>query len=99
MIRGTTPTITFKLPFDTEVLDKVWITFSQNNREVFTLSNDRLEMNGNVITTDLSQFETLQLTSNCKVEIQIRCKTTDNKALASKPITTWIERLLKDGEI
>lgn len=99
MIRGTTPTITFTLPFDTNTLDAVWITFSQNDEEVFTLDNSEFLLNGNTITVNLTQKHTLQLTSRGKVEIQIRCKTIHGQAIASKPITTWVERILKDGEI
>ena len=53
----------------------------------------------NVITVTLTQEETLLLNCDCKTEIQIRAKTVDGKALASKIFTVDTERILKDGEI
>lgn len=99
MIRGTTPTVIFTLPFEAEVFETVWITFSQNSREVFTLYSDELILNGDTITAKLTQEQTLKLTGRCKVDIQIRGKTYDGKALASNVMSTWAERILKDGEI
>lgn len=99
MIRGTTPTVKFTLPFDTSLIQSVYITFSQKGEELFTLVNSDCTFLENGITSKLSQRQTLALTHNAPVEIQIRVLTTDGNALASNIIRTVTEKILKDGEI
>lgn len=102
MIRGTTPTLTFTLPFDVNEALKLWLTFSQKHEEVFTLEKEDLNIEENVITCRLTQQQTLSLKCNTPVEIQIRVAFTNESfddALASEIITTSMQRILKDGEI
>ena len=99
MMRGTTPTVEFKLPFSADILQKLWVTFSQNDTEKFTLTKDDVIINDNKIICKLSQLNTLSLNSGCKVEMQIRGLTNDNIAVGSKIISSTPDRILKDGEI
>lgn len=99
MIRGTTPQLDFGLPFDTSIIQEAWVTFSQYNKEVFTLENEALTMEGSLITVKLTQEQTLSLNQNNILEIQIRILTTTGDALASNVIKTDVGRILKDGEI
>lgn len=102
MIRGTTPLLSFTVPFDPTECKRICITFSQNNREVFTLEKRDCTIEDNTISVTLSQDQTLSLTANSSVQIQIRV-TFENgdmdSALASEIITTTVQRILKDGEI
>lgn len=102
MIRGTTPTLMFTLPFDVSNAVRIWITFSQDNREVFTLEKSDLEITENVIKCRLTQSQTLSLKHNARVEMQIRISRYSGSmedALASNIITTSVQRILKEGEI
>ena len=99
MIRGTTPTLKFTLPFDVEQLTTAWLTFSQNNQVVINKTLSDCTYSGKVITLVLTQTDTLALDSKYRVEIQIRGKTTDGKAIASAVFTDSVDRILKDGEI
>jgi hypothetical protein len=99
MIRGTTPTLSFTLPFETELIKKLWVTFSQCNKEIFTLEKDDCELNEYEVEVKLSQRQTLQLLPNAIVEIQLRVLTLDDVALASDVLHTSVQRILKDGEI
>lgn len=99
MFRGTTPTLKFELPFDTAFINTVWITFAQNNKEIFTVKTDACELNENVITAKLTQKQTLQLKGSYEVEIQIRILTNENDALVSHVIKAFVNKILKDGEI
>lgn len=102
MIRGTTPLLTFTLPFDASKATDVWITFSQNNTEVFTITTDNLTIKETTIDCRLTQQQTLALVAGIYVEMQIRIAF-DNEnykdALASDIIRTAVQRILKDGEI
>ena len=99
MIRGTTPTLEFTLPFELVEIDKLWITFSQNNKEVFTVEKQDLVLGDKTISLKLSQKQTLLLSSNSMVNIQIRVVDTKGLAMASNIIKTPVQQILKDGEI
>lgn len=99
MIRGTTPRLNFNLPFDTELIKTVWVTFSQFGSEVFTLENDGLEMEESTISVKLTQEQTLSLRRGEAVEIQIRILTNSDDALASNVMKTEVDGLLKEGVI
>ena len=102
MMRGTTPTLTFTVPFDVSTAKKLWITFSQNNREIFTIDKEDCEIDGETITTVLSQTQTLALSGNCLVKIQMRASfsgSNNDRAVASDIVTVTVNELLKDGEI
>lgn len=99
MIRGTTPTLKFTLPFNADRLVCAWITLAQNKKDIINKPMSDCSCGENIVTVTLTQEETLKLDCNCRTEIQIRVKTVDGKALASKIFTVDTERILKDGEI
>ena len=99
MRRGTTPELTFTLPFEISTIRTIWVTFSQKGKEVFTADNSKCEMNGNEVKVNLSQRDTLRLTSDAPLEIQVRVLTDIGTALASNVIRTTVNRILKEGEI
>lgn len=99
MIRGTTPLLEFGLPFSTDIIKEAWLTFSQFNKEVFTIEDEALTMEGSLISVKLTQEQTLLLSQNSALEIQIRILTNNGDALASNIIRTDVGRILKDGEI
>lgn len=99
MIRGTTPTLIFELPFEVAVLSQAWITLSQNNNEVLTKELSDCEADGNTLTVRLTQEDTLKLQGNTYTQMQIRCKHIDGTAFASNIIEDFTEKILKDGVI
>lgn len=99
MIRGTTPTLEFTLPFDTGLLAEAWVTVSQLKREVFTKELEECSRDGNKLSVTLTQEETLKLECSHKTEIQVRVRTADGTALASQIIAVNTERILRDGVI
>lgn len=99
MIRGTTPTLEFTLPFDVSTLMLAYITFSQSGAEKVEKTLDDCEKNGNKLIVKLTQEDTLALSSGDHTEIQIRAKTFDGEAIASNIIRDRTDRILKDGVI
>lgn len=99
MIRGTTPTLEFKIPFDVGLIDELSIAFSQNSVVVLDKSLIDCTTNGQTIILKLSQIETLKLRAGTRTEIQVRVRIHDGTALASKIISVQTDRILKDGEI
>lgn len=99
MIRGTTPTITFHIPFDTSEIDALSVAFAQKGEVVINKDLDAVALDGNSIIVNLSETDTLMLdASKVFVEMQIRIRMGD-KAMASQIMTEKVERILKDGAI
>lgn len=99
MIRGTTPTLEFTIPFDTSILAEAWVTLSQNDVVVLNKELEDCKCDERKLSVQLTQEETLKLDCNCKTEIQIRARTLEGEALASNIITADTGRILKDGVI
>ena len=99
MIRGTTPTLEFIIPFDTSILDEAWVTLSQNGSVILNKQLGDCQCEERKLTVRLTQEETLKLDCDCKTEIQIRARTKEGEALASNIITVNTDRILKDGVI
>ncbi len=99
MIRGTTPTLEFTIPFDTELLAEAYVTLAQNREVIIDKKLSDCECSGNVITVKLTQEDTLKLQCNCLAEVQIRARTIDGNAVASDIETVSPDRILKDGVI
>jgi len=99
MIRGTTPTMTFTLPTTSDLVKVLWITFSQNYKELFTVEMRDCVLSGNQLEVTLTQEQTLMIKSDADVEIQIRVLSNGGEAFASDIMTTRFDRILKDGKI
>lgn len=83
LYKGTTPIHIFVLPFDTNTIENVVITYSQKNNIVFEKRKDDCIFENNTITVNLSQEETLKFERSYNVEIQVRVRTYDDVAYAS----------------
>lgn len=99
IIRGTTPTLEFVLPFDTDNLADAYVTISQSGVQLVDKPLTACQCNGNKLTVTLTQEETLKLDCKCISEIQIRAKTAGGEAIASNIIQALTGRILKDGVI
>lgn len=96
MIRGTTPTHTFVLPFDSVMVAEVMVIYAQDNEEVLKKDTYDCEKDGNEIRVTLTQEETLTFDHSRNVQIQIRVLTTGGQALASTIYTADVENVLND---
>ena len=101
MYRGTTPTLSFKFPFEQDIVDYVWVTLVQGGviKVDKKLQGSDISISDDSIKVTLSQKETLRLSHNKIVEMQIRVKFNDGSAVASNIMTESVEKILKDGEI
>ena len=99
MIRGTTPTLRFYLPFSVELLEVMYIIMKQNGDKVIEKTLDDCEADENMISFRLTQDETLEFADSQWVEIQVRVRMKSGEALASQIERTTVQRILKDGVI
>lgn len=104
MRRGTTPTLTFTLPFSTKGMDVLNLAFSQKDnrgRNILVLQKTLKDvtLDEYTVTTTLTEEETLKFSEkHGMLEIQMRCGFGDAK-LTSNIIEVEVERILKDGVI
>lgn len=83
MIIGTTPTHTFTLPYDTNLIKDLVITYSQYDTMVFQKSLSDCTLSGNKIAVNLSKEETTKLKDDI-YNIQIEVTTQEDKVIKSK---------------
>lgn len=102
MIRGTTPTLLYTLPFSASLIKSAEITIEYVDdlkRILITKKLPDCECSENTIGTRLTQEETLQLPAPAIVHIQLRILTTDDIALATVPESVTVKRLLAEEVI
>lgn len=80
MIRYTTPTLKFKLPFEANYLTVAFITLSQRN-SCIEKSIDEFTLVGKEISCELTQEDTGKLVTSEYAYVQLRCKGKDKVQL------------------
>lgn len=95
---GTTPTHTFTLPFEKEMLAEVRITYTQSKKKIITKEIDDLEIDGNDISLTLAQEETFLFEEGRNVSIQLKIKTTEGLVFNSDIIEMRVDPSL-DNEV
>lgn len=97
MYRGTTPTITFTLPFESSRITALNLCFSQQG-EVFLEKNlTACKAEGNRLQVSLTEGETLLFDDRKGMaEMQLRIGCGDAR-MASNIMRFSVERILKDG--
>ena len=99
MRRGTTPTFQITVAGLNDIeIGVLWLTLKQGTTEITKEKGD-VEIQGDVISTALTQEETLVFKEGAKVGIQLRALSTNNTAYASNIVYTDVEKILKDGVI
>lgn len=98
MYKGTTPTHIFKLPFDSSMVKECKITYAQDDVIVLEKFTEDCTLEGEYITTTLTQEETFLFNHKRTVQIQLRVLTTAGDALASDISSVSVRQCL-DEEI
>ena len=93
MIRATTPTHSFELPFDYEqFVGKILITYKQGNNIILEKTENDISFSGNTVSFELTQEETNLFNGEMIVDIQVRVLTKGGEALASD---TWHKTVIE----
>lgn len=102
MIKGTTPTIQYNLPFESGLIKKAEIVVKYVDANKETLIVKQLEdcvLGDKSISAKLTQEETILLPAPSFAEVQLRVVTTDGTILATEPEKVTVKRLLKEDVI
>lgn len=81
--RGSTPTHTFTLPFDTSLIKAASVVYSQNDIKILTKRMADLTKNGKTLSVKLTQKETFLFNPKEAVSVQVRVLTNSGDALNS----------------
>lgn len=98
LAKGTTPTHTFTLPFNTGIIKTVKVIYAQKNAVLFEKEGDACNCSDNTVTVKLTQEETLKFDCRHSVQIQMRILTDDDEALTSEIKYIKVGECL-DGEV
>ena len=100
MYRGTTPTLTFRLPIDTGSITVLSVAVAQGRQVKIEKTLSDVHLDGNVISCTLTEAETLSLTAGARVEAKIQLRVgVGEQRMASQIFTVPVERILRDGEL
>ena len=100
MIRGTTPTLTMKLPSEVSVSDisSATISIEQSGKEKITKTLPKMDKDTetNTLSVKLEQEESLSLSAKNKAFVQLKVKTTNGNVLASFPMPMVVTDIINE---
>ena len=98
MYRGTTPTHRFRININPTLIKTIKITYAQDDEDILSKKTEDCDVEDNIIVVKLTQEDTFRFKSDKLVRIQLRLLLYDGTALASRIITTTVNKCL-DEEI
>lgn len=98
-IQGTTPTITFNLPFNVSTIKNCEVYFGQNDELLVTKGYNDCVMSGTAMQVTLKQKDTLRFDPAEKLQIQVRFRFNDDSVDATEIIKGKVGDLLSDNKI
>ena len=98
MRKGTTPKLTFTIPFDTSRIQCFRVVFAYRNEPILTKDEKSCSCSGNKITVPLTQEETFLFGCDSIHQVQMRVKLSDGSVINSEIIHISVDRCL-DKEV
>ena len=95
MIRGTTPTHTFYIPFSAGLIKDIKIIYGQNDKPIFEKLKEDCILNGNTISVTLTAEETFQFDCKKVGQAQIHIEFLDGGKSKSEVILFAVGKCLK----
>lgn len=100
MFRGTTPTFTFKLPFQASTLTAAVVSFRQLGGVSIDRSLADCTVSGDTLSVSLTEAETLSLRAMTLYPLEIQLRVGVGEArMASQIWSIPVERTLKEGRL
>lgn len=96
MIRGTTPTYTIGIPFDTSVIKTAKLIYKQGDKTVLCKTTDELTIGKGVVEATLSQEETFLFKCGETIKIKLRVLCDGGEALATQTEYDYVEDCYDD---
>ena len=99
MIRGTTPTHVYTLPFDCSVITALRINYAQHDERLFCKDKDDCVCDGNEVKCTLTQEDTLKFQCGEYAQVQIKVLTNGGEVLVSEIIKVLVEKCIDEDVI
>ena len=99
MIQGTTPMVTFNLPFNVSTIENCEVYFGQNDEVLVTKGYNDCVLEGTLLKVPLTQSDTLQFDDEEKLQIQARFRHYDGTVEATSITKVKVGDLLSDAKI
>ena len=99
IIRGTTPTLSFGLPFNADQIAVGFVTVQQNGVNVFEKPLSDCNCSGKTVSTRFTQEETLSLQCDSNAEIRLVVRTVEDERLETNPVIKRVFNTSKEGVI
>lgn len=98
MRRGSTPTQSFRFPYEAKDVAKVRVTYDQDNRRVLQKEGEDCVIEDGYVRVTLSQEETLKFEAGVPAEAQVHALFRSGARIPSSIVTFRVERSL-DNEV
>lgn len=92
MVRGSTPTFTFKLPMSVSTLKSLDVVFIQNGKTVLSFGLERMTAQDNLVSFTLEEAETFLFSPGSSAEIQLKAVTANGDILISDTRKTHVRK-------
>jgi hypothetical protein len=92
--QGSTPTHEFELPFPTDLVANIVVTYEQDDTIVIEKKGSEVEYDGYFARVSLTQAETLKLQYGKMVKIQLKVKTKEDEVIPSEIIYRRVSEVL-----
>lgn len=100
MYRGTTPTLTFRLPIDTGSITALSVAVAQAGQVKVEKTLSDVQLDGDVVSCTLTEAETLSLTAGSGTDAKIQLRVgVGAQRMASQVFVVPVERILRDGAL
>ena len=94
IMQGSTPLNRFEFPYPATLAEKVIVTYEQNGETVIEKTDGDVSIDGGYIVVRLSQEETLNLSNEYDVVMQVKVKFTDGNVVPSNLIYASVGEVL-----
>lgn len=94
--RGTTPTHEFVIPFETDIIATLRISYVQDDEELIVKREGECNLADKTISVTLTQEETFKFDCEKPVEVQIRILTKGGEALGNDIIYLGVGKSLNN---
>ena len=98
MRRGSTPTQSFRCPYEAKDVKNARVTYSQNRRTVLQKEGDACQIRDGQLYVTLTQEETLRFQAGVPCQAQVKVLLRDGTAIPSSIVLFQVERSL-DNEV
>lgn len=89
IIRGTTPTHMFTLPFEDSQIEKAILCYAQSGSKIIRKTLEDCETEGNLFRCRLTQEDTLKINAGVDVLVQLKILTVDGNVVITFP--RWLK--------